>query len=125
MGRPRACASQSAPRGSSSRRTAASGPSQEGKEKLGPILRSQHPWIAARSADERADAIKAIITRSLTDNAAFISTSQAVQSVVNAPFATDDVTKPAYRPSGDGRVLLIPVGGDPAGAARSDGSLDI
>jgi len=88
-------------------------------------LIERHPWIAARSEGEQADAVHAIIDQWLTDNAAFISSSQAAQSIVNTPIATDGTMRFAYRPSGYGRALLVPVFKNSTGDAQFGGLLDI
>jgi hypothetical protein len=87
-------------------------------------LVGRHSWLAAKSIAEQTATGRGLIDRWLTENAAFISKSQAAQSVVNTPIATDG-TRAAYRPSGYGRALVVPVFADSADGVRLSGLLDI
>ena len=83
------------------------------------------PWLAAQPDVVQATEICNIIDRWLTDNTAFVSKSQAGQSLVNTPVATDAITRTAYRPAGYGRAVVIPVFNSSTEDAQLSGLLDV
>jgi hypothetical protein len=92
-------------------------------------LLRENPQLLDLEIPARHEAERAIIDTWLIANAAFISTSQADQSVVNTPIATDG-DGVAYRPPKYGRALVAPiqrsdVPGAPWRWSMSQGLLDL
>ena len=77
-----------------------------------PELNTKHivalnPSLATLSDHERDAAVRSIIDLWLIANAAYVSTAQAAQAVVNSPIASDGRRILAYRPPRYGRAVVV------------------
>jgi hypothetical protein len=77
------------------------------------------PRLRDLDREARDEAIRSLIDEWLIANAAFISTPQAGQTVVNTPIAVDGRMARGYRPTDYGRAIVVPVGCRPS---ASDGN---
>jgi hypothetical protein len=68
-----------------------------------------NPQLDLLDGERRRHALHALIDDWLLHNAAFISTAQAAQCVVNTPIEVDGRSKVAYRPPRYGRAVVVPL----------------
>jgi hypothetical protein len=71
-----------------------------------------NPALADLRNDEQDAAVRSIIDEWLVANAAYVSTSQAAQAIVNSPIATDGRSPSAYRPPRYGRAIVVATSSD-------------
>lgn len=73
------------------------------------FLLNKFPDLSYLTESDRRSRVRNLIDAWLTDQAAFVSSSQAAQSTVNTPIRVDGRRITAYRPSGYGRALVISI----------------
>lgn len=75
-----------------------------------PVLESEYPRLKSLNGIAKQKAICHKIDEWLIRQTAFVSQSQARQSIVNTPIVTGDEQVTAFRPPGYGRALVFSIG---------------
>lgn len=88
-------------------------------------LENAYPFLKSLNGVEKQRAICQKIDEWMLGHTAYISQSQANQTIVNSPIAVGEGRKTAYRPPRYGRALVLPVAEFPQTTELSAGLIDV